>query len=42
MFDVMQLVLLIAVAASILGTALAYAWRDATRSPREPRSSQQS
>jgi hypothetical protein len=31
MFAFMQLGLIIAVAAAILGSALAYAWRDATR-----------
>jgi len=31
MFDFVQLGLIMAVAAAILGSALAYAWRDATR-----------
>jgi len=31
MFDFVQLGLIVAVAAGILGSALAYAWRDATR-----------
>jgi hypothetical protein len=31
MFDFVQLGLILAVAASILGSALAYAWRDAVR-----------
>ena len=35
MFDFVQLGLILAVAASILGSALAYAWRDAVR--RAPR-----
>jgi hypothetical protein len=36
MFDFVQLGLLIAVAAAILGSALIYAWRDAARgAPRE-------
>jgi hypothetical protein len=34
MFDFMQLGLIMAVAAAILGSALAYAWRDATRDTR--------
>ena len=34
MFDILQLATLMAVAAAILGTALAYAWRDATRDMR--------
>ena len=34
MFDMVQLGLIMAVAAAILGSALAYAWRDATRDPR--------
>jgi hypothetical protein len=38
MFDILQLALILAVAATILGTALAYAWRDANRDPRIPRS----
>jgi hypothetical protein len=36
MFDFLQLGLIVAVAAAILGSALAYAWRDAARgAPRE-------
>lgn len=31
MFDILQLAMIMAVAAAILGSALAYAWRDATR-----------
>jgi hypothetical protein len=31
MFDFVQLGLVVAVAAAILGSALAYAWRDAAR-----------
>jgi hypothetical protein len=34
MFDILQLGMLMAVAVAILGSALAYAWRDATRDPR--------
>ena len=34
MFDILQLALIVAVAAAILGSALAYAWRDANRDPR--------
>ena len=37
MFDIVQLALIMAVAAAILGSALAYAWRDANRDPRIPR-----
>jgi len=37
MFDIVQLVLIMAIAAAILGSALAYAWRDATRAPRMSR-----
>ena len=36
MFDFVQLGLIMAVAAAILGSALAYAWRDAARgAPRD-------
>jgi hypothetical protein len=34
MIDILQLALIVAVAAAILGSALAYAWRDANRDPR--------
>jgi len=37
MFDIVQLGLIMAVAAAILGSALAVAWRDANRDPRLPR-----
>lgn len=37
MFDIIQLAVIMAVAATILGSALAYAWRDANRDPRLPR-----
>jgi hypothetical protein len=40
MFDILQLSLLIGVAAAILGSALAYAWRDANRDPRITRREQ--
>jgi hypothetical protein len=38
MFDILQLGLIMTVAAAILGSALAYAWRDANRDPRHPES----
>ena len=39
MFDFVQLGLIMAVAAAILGSALIYAWRDASRgAPREGQS----
>lgn len=37
MFDIAQLGLIMVVAAGILGSALAVAWRDANRDPRFPR-----
>ena len=37
MFDIVQLGLIMAVAGAILGSALAYAWRDANRDPRMSR-----
>lgn len=37
MVDIVQLGLIVAVAAGILGSALAVAWRDANRDPRLPR-----
>ena len=39
MFDFVQLGLIMAVAAAILGSALAYAWRDATRGAPRSRTS---
>jgi hypothetical protein len=42
MFDILQLAALLAVAASILGTALAYAWRDASRGARDGRQPEKS
>ena len=38
MFDFVQLGLIVAVAAGILGSALAYAWRDAPRGASKRRS----
>ena len=40
MFDIVQLGLIVAIAAAILGSALAYAWRDANRDPRLSRTDQ--